>query len=88
MNKIYKDKNVRSVVPNETTRSNDTKSYFEKDDPKCFAKTQWGVKLKDKLQRMQAGEKRDSLLRILAINFLIQIPQILVSLILKDIMII
>ncbi|MCK4338422.1 MAG: hypothetical protein KAW87_00315 [Candidatus Cloacimonetes bacterium] len=69
LNKVYKDKNVRSILSNESTRSNDTKLFFEIEDPKEFAKTQWGVKIKDKLQRQQAGEKRNGVLRILAINF-------------------
>ena len=69
LNKIYEDKNVRSIVSNESTRSNDTKLYFEIDDPKKFAETQWGVKIKDKLQRSQAGNKRDGVIRILVINF-------------------
>ena len=69
LNKIYEDKNIRSVIFNESTRSNDTKLYFEIDDPKYFAETQWGVKIKDKLRRKQAGDKRDGVIRILAINF-------------------
>ncbi|MBL7085577.1 MAG: hypothetical protein ISS28_00550 [Candidatus Cloacimonetes bacterium] len=69
LNKIYKDKNVRSIVSNESTRSNDTKLYFEIDDPKKFAVSQWGEKIKDKLQRSQAGYKQDGVIRILVINF-------------------
>ena len=69
LNKVYKDIKVRSIVSNESTRSNDTKQFFEIDDPKEFAKTQWGPKIKGKLHRKQAGNKRDSVIRILAINF-------------------
>lgn len=69
INEFNKDKHNRLVVLNESTRSNDTKLYFEIDDPKYFAETQWGVKIKDKISRKQAGDKRESILRIIAINF-------------------
>ncbi|TSA27101.1 hypothetical protein D4R71_02665 [bacterium] len=69
LNKVYKDKKVRSIVSNESTRSNDTKLFFEIQDPEEFSKTQWGLKIKSKLQRKQAGNKRDGVIRILVINF-------------------
>ena len=65
----YKDPEIRSVIFEESTRSNDTKLFFEIADPKEFSQTQWGPKIRDKLQKQQAGDKRDKLIRILAINF-------------------
>ena len=60
---------VRTVSFGEPTRSTDTKLYFEISDPTRFAKTEWGNKIKDKLQKQQAGEQRGKVIRILAINF-------------------
>lgn len=69
LNKRYEDVNNRSITYNEPTRSTDTKLIFEIDDPSAFSKNPWGIKIKDKLQRQQAGEKKDGVIRILAINF-------------------
>jgi hypothetical protein len=60
---------IRSISWIEATRSTDTILYFRIDDPANFAETQWGIKIKDKLQQQQAGEPRDKVMRILAINF-------------------
>jgi len=66
---IEKNSEIRSILWGQATRSTDTILYFRINDPAEFSKTQWGVKIEDKLQKQQAGEPRDKVLRILTINF-------------------
>ncbi|MBU0713277.1 hypothetical protein KJ762_13150 [bacterium] len=66
---IEENAEIRSISWGQATRSTDTICFFRIDDPAKFSITQWGVKIKGKLQKQQAGEPRDKVLRILAINF-------------------
>lgn len=69
VNSIEENPEIRSISFGQATRSTDTILYFRIDDPAKFAETEWGIKIKDKLQKQQAGEPRDKVIRILAINF-------------------
>ena len=69
INAIKEDPEYRAITFGEATRSNDTLLYFRIDDPRKFAGTDWGIRIKEKLQRQQAGKPRDNTFRILAINF-------------------
>jgi hypothetical protein len=66
---IEKNPENRSIFWSEATKSTDTRLFFEIDEPADFAESQWGIKIKDKLQKGQAGEPCDKAIRILAINF-------------------
>jgi len=68
-NKITDNPEIRFIIWGHATYSSDTKLYFEIDDPEKFAKTEWGVKIKDKLTKQQAGESKSEIIRILMINF-------------------
>lgn len=69
LNSIEKNPENRSIFWPEATKSTDTRLFFEIDEPADFAESQWGIKIKDKLQKGQAGEPCDKAIRILAINF-------------------
>ena len=69
LNNLSQDPLDRSIIYRESTRSTDTKLFFEIDNPEYFAKSQFGIKIKDKLQKQQAGIKKDGIIRVLAINF-------------------
>ncbi|MFA4839671.1 MAG: hypothetical protein WC703_09370 [Candidatus Neomarinimicrobiota bacterium] len=66
---IDQNPKIRSISWNQATRSTDTICFFRINEPVKFANSQMGPKIKDKLQKQQAGEPRDRVLRILAINF-------------------
>jgi len=66
---IYENPEIRSVYLSEATRSTDTTLFFRIGNPGQFAMTQWGIKIKDKLQKQQAGPPRPKAIRILSINF-------------------
>lgn len=66
---IEDDSGIRRIKWGEAARSTDTRHYFEINDPTKFAKTEWGIKIKEKLKIQQAGEPREKVIRILAINF-------------------
>lgn len=69
LNSIEKNPEDRQICWNEATKSTDTRLFFEIANPADFAESQLGIKIKDKLQKGQAGKSHDKAIRILAINF-------------------
>lgn len=68
LNSIETDPDARSISWSEGTRSTDTICFFRIKDPDQFSKTQWGIKIKDKMSKSQAGQPKDKKLRILFVN--------------------
>ena len=68
---IEESPDIRCISWGQATRSTDTILYFRIDDPAKFAQTEWGNKIKEKLEKQQAGEPREKNIRILAINFVL-----------------
>ncbi|HBH11633.1 MAG TPA: hypothetical protein DDX29_00700 [Clostridiales bacterium] len=66
---MYEDIEIRSVSNGSSTRSTDTKLYFDIEDIKDLATSPWGFKIKEKLEMQQAGKFSDGIVRILAVNF-------------------
>lgn len=63
------DPRQRSVAWNQAGMSLDTKLFFEIPDSSVFAGTQWGTKIREKLEKQQAGPPSHEHFRVLAINF-------------------
>lgn len=58
----------RSIYIGRFTISTDTKLFFERDWPNLY-RSQWGNKLRDKMEKQQAGSPTAGTIRILMINF-------------------
>lgn len=69
LKELSKNIDERCVISGGATRSTDTRLFFESKNVNIIAKSQWGIKIKDKLEKQQAGESKVGVLRILLINF-------------------
>jgi hypothetical protein len=63
------DLRCRCVHLSSPTKSSDSRLFFEVGTPADTAKTEWGRKLKEKLQRRQCGSQDAQVLRTLVVNF-------------------
>ena len=59
----------RCVKLSPATRSTDTRLFFEIGRPEDTARSQWGHKIKEKIEAHQCGDQLPNTLRILVINF-------------------
>lgn len=64
-----KNSEYRQICFNESTKSTDTRLYFEEGDSQDTVRTPWGLKLKNKLKNQQCGEFDEGVLRMLLVNF-------------------
>lgn len=62
------DADVREVLILERGRSTDSIQYFRMKSPEDFADSQWGKKIKGKMELQQAGDASDYRVRIFIIN--------------------
>jgi hypothetical protein len=67
--KLFDDRDLRTIAFSSPTRSTDTRLFFESGTAADTARSQWGVKLKAKLNKRQCGEPVDHVLRVLVVDF-------------------
>ncbi len=69
LQEVYDDPQDRCIRFLPSTRSTDSKLFFEVGSPKDTAKSEWGRKLLEKLKKRQCGDPDLNCLRILALDF-------------------
>ncbi len=63
------DQGDRLIKFHGATRSTDTKLFFDMGTADDTAQSQWGLKIKGKLQKQQCGMSDEGVLRMLVVNF-------------------
>ncbi|HEY0087750.1 MAG TPA: hypothetical protein VGB37_02840, partial [Candidatus Lokiarchaeia archaeon] len=67
INNLFHDR-VRQIIWSHSTQSTDTISFFRINDPEQFSLTEWGIKIKDKLNCQQAGPQDPRNIRLFLLN--------------------
>lgn len=68
---LFPNYDERLITNGEPTRSSDTRLFFENQNAQTMAKSQWGLKIFNKMNKQQAGYPDKDIIRILLINFML-----------------
>lgn len=69
LKELFDDPATREVIFIPGTHSTDTRLFFECGTPEDTAASQWGRKLKSKLEKRQAGPPTPNTIRVLVVDF-------------------